>query len=53
MATASEVKTCAHGPCNCVPPSGKKYCSQVCEDSKGMTALTCHCGHTGCKDQTL
>jgi hypothetical protein len=32
-------------------PAGKKFCSTHCEDSKGMTTLSCHCGHAGCDDK--
>ena len=44
----SESKKCAHGPCSCVVPEGKKYCSQMCEDSKGVTSIKCDCKHAGC-----
>jgi hypothetical protein len=42
---------CAHMACSCTVPAGKKYCSTHCEDAKGMTTLTCHCGHHGCDDK--
>jgi hypothetical protein len=46
--TMSEPKKCAHSICSCVCSDGKKYCSQMCEDSKGMTTLKCDCKHPGC-----
>jgi hypothetical protein len=39
---------CAHMACNCMAPAGQKYCSTHCQDAKGMTTLSCHCGHQGC-----
>jgi hypothetical protein len=44
----SEAKKCAHTACSCTVPDGKKYCSQMCEDSAGVTSLTCHCKHAEC-----
>jgi hypothetical protein len=44
----SESKKCAHAACSCMVSDGKKYCSQMCEDSKGMTTLKCNCKHEGC-----
>ena len=41
-------KKCAHSCCGCTVADGKKYCSQLCEDSKSYTELTCHCGHEAC-----
>jgi hypothetical protein len=29
-------------------PDDKKYCSQMCEDSKGVTSIKCDCKHPGC-----
>lgn len=49
----SEKKKCAHEACTCIPPDGKKFCSQVCEDSKKVTHLTCQCGHAGCGSSSL
>ena len=42
---------CAHMACTCMAPVGKKFCSTHCEDAKGMTTLTCHCGHVGCDEK--
>jgi hypothetical protein len=42
---------CAHMACTCIAPTGKKYCSTHCEDAKGMTTLSCHCGHHGCDEK--
>jgi len=44
----SEPKKCAHAMCTCIVPADKKFCSQICEDSVGMTALGCDCKHPGC-----
>ena len=44
----SEAKKCAHVVCSCVCTDGKKFCSQVCEDSKGVTELSCDCQHPAC-----
>jgi len=44
----TDSKKCAHAGCSCMAPEGKKFCSQMCEDSKGTTTLKCHCGHSGC-----
>lgn len=44
----AESKKCAHMACSCMVPAGKKYCSQMCEDSKGLTTLKCGCQHPGC-----
>jgi len=45
----SESKKCAHVPCLCVVPEGKLYCSQICEDSKGLTEIKCDCKHVCCE----
>jgi hypothetical protein len=42
---------CAHMACTCMAPAGKKFCSTHCEDAKGMTTLSCHCGHHGCDEK--
>jgi hypothetical protein len=44
----SESKKCAHTACSCTVPDGKKYCSQMCEDSKSVTSLKCDCKHPAC-----
>ena len=41
-------KKCAHASCTCTVDKDK-YCSQHCKDARGMTDLTCHCGHPNCK----
>jgi hypothetical protein len=43
----AETKKCAHDGCDC--QTTEKYCSEVCKDSKSVTALVCHCGHPGCR----
>jgi hypothetical protein len=43
-----ESKKCAHTACTCTVPEGKKYCSQICEDSKQFTSIKCDCKHPGC-----
>ena len=50
---ASDTKKCSHAPCSCIPADGKKYCSQTCEDSAGITALGCDCGHPGCSGEKI
>ncbi len=49
----TEAKKCAHETCNCMVADGKKYCSTICEDSKGVTTLKCDCPHTGCSGHAL
>jgi hypothetical protein len=44
----SETKKCAHALCTCLVSDDKKYCSQMCEDSMGMTSLACDCKHPRC-----
>jgi hypothetical protein len=44
----SETKKCAHASCSCMVTDGKKYCSEICEDSKDLTELACDCKHPGC-----
>jgi hypothetical protein len=46
----SDPKKCAHAACSCMVDAGKKFCSQICEDSKSVTHLSCHCGHAGCDE---
>ncbi len=44
----SEAKKCAHEGCSCVCTDGKKFCSQVCQDSSGRIELSCNCPHPEC-----
>jgi hypothetical protein len=44
----SDPKKCAHVPCSCMVSDGKKYCSQMCEDSKGVASIKCDCHHPEC-----
>jgi hypothetical protein len=44
----AENRKCAHPACNCEATQGSKYCSQYCEDAKGMEEIECGCGHAGC-----
>ena len=44
----AEPTKCAHTACTCVCSDGKKYCSQICEDSKGMLEIKCDCKHPEC-----
>jgi hypothetical protein len=44
----SEPTKCAHENCTCVCSDGKKFCSEICEDSAGTQTLSCDCPHTGC-----
>jgi hypothetical protein len=44
---------CAHPLCKCIPPTGQKYCSTYCEDSKDVTTLQCDCGHGSCASAKL
>ena len=30
---ADKAEKCAHVPCQCMPPKGEKYCSQLCKDA--------------------
>lgn len=46
-------KTCKHASCNCVPPEGQSYCSEVCKNAKNVTELTCQCNHSECKGEAL
>jgi hypothetical protein len=50
---SDETKKCAHPACSCIAPEGKKYCSEVCEDAKSMTELTCQCEHPACTGSKL
>jgi metallothionein len=49
----AEVKKCAHPACSCIPAEKQKYCSEVCEDAKGMTELACQCDHPTCRGEAL
>jgi len=49
----SEPKKCAHVGCSCIVADGSKYCSQICEDSVGVTQLQCDCKHPGCSAQLV
>jgi hypothetical protein len=49
----AEQKKCAHDLCNCMVPSGEKYCSVACENSKDVTSLECECNHPGCAERKL
>jgi NAD(P)-dependent dehydrogenase (short-subunit alcohol dehydrogenase family) len=42
-----EAKKCANPVCGCMIQD--KFCSPQCEAAKGTTAITCQCGHAGCK----
>jgi hypothetical protein len=45
----TEQKKCAHIPCLCVVPPGKKYCGESCEDAgAGEVEIACECGHPAC-----
>lgn len=44
----AESKKCAHMACVCMVSDGKKYCSQMCEDSKKVTSIKCDCKHPAC-----
>jgi hypothetical protein len=44
----SESKKCANTACSCTVPADKKYCSQMCEDSKSVTSIKCDCKHPAC-----
>jgi hypothetical protein len=44
----SDSKKCAHESCTCLVTGGAKYCSQICEDSVGVTSFKCDCKHPGC-----
>ncbi len=47
----SDVKKCAHELCSCTVSGKDKYCSQSCEDNKGITQLTCDCKHPECSSK--
>ena len=49
----ADQKKCAHELCNCMAPSGEKYCSTVCENSKDVTSLECECNHPACAGRKL
>ncbi len=41
-----ESKTCAHIPCRCLVPAGKKFCGSVCEDAGSEDVeIACECDH--------
>ena len=42
-------KKCAHPACFCKVEPGKKFCSDRCHDSHGMTELNCQCHHPACE----
>jgi len=44
---------CANPACSCIPEGGKKYCSEMCADSKGVTEITCQCQHSACQSAAL
>jgi len=44
----SDGKKCAHAACSCTVADGKKFCSQICEDSAAYTGIKCDCKHPGC-----
>jgi hypothetical protein len=44
---------CAHSLCSCTVPEGKKFCSEICEDSASVTAIKCDCKHPGCSSAAL
>ncbi len=46
---SSEPKKCGHASCTCMVADGKKYCCQMCEDSKKVTDLKCDCKHPACR----
>jgi hypothetical protein len=50
MTSASK---CARPACNCVPPNGKKYCSETCADAKRVTEIACQCHHPACQGEKL
>jgi hypothetical protein len=49
----SDVKKCAHPICTCTVAEGQKYCSQICEDSVGVTEIGCDCKHPGCGGEVV
>ncbi len=50
---ANETHKCKHELCSCTVQKGESYCSTICEDSKGKTALACDCKHPGCTGEAL
>ncbi|TCK75967.1 hypothetical protein C7378_0971 [Acidipila rosea] len=48
----ADTKKCAHAACNC-QVTGKKYCSEWCEDAKHVTEITCQCSHPSCQGEAL
>ena len=49
----ADPKKCAHETCSCIVPEGGKYCSQICEDSTGVTGLGCDCKHPACSGELV
>ncbi len=47
----ADPKKCAHPLCSCTV-NDKEYCSQICQDSAGVTELGCDCPHAGCAGRT-
>jgi len=46
---AKDQSKCAHLPCVCVPPAGKKYCTQFCKDAGSKeTEIARDCHHPAC-----
>jgi hypothetical protein len=42
--------TCKHGPCDCAPEQGSKYCSEYCKeaDKSHVMEIGCGCEHSPC-----
>lgn len=49
----ADKKKCAHESCKCMATEGSNYCSNFCQDSKGVTTLECDCGHPACTRAAL
>jgi hypothetical protein len=45
--SSTETKKCGHASCGCMV-TGKKFCCQMCEDSRKVTDLHCDCRHDEC-----
>jgi hypothetical protein len=44
-----ETGKCAHIPCLCDVPRGKKYCGDSCRDAgSDDMEIACHCDHAAC-----
>jgi hypothetical protein len=41
---------CKHGPCDCTPEQGSKYCSEYCKeaDKSQVMEIGCGCEHAPC-----